>query len=244
MSWQDAWVDRFYRSRPHWKDGTTEFHELCASLIQKNAKILEIGAGPTNPTSAFLATLGELHGVDVSDEVHGNVHLARSSVVSDGPYPYEDSTFDVAVSNYVVEHVPDVRTHLAEVARVLKPGAAYVFRTPNLWHYVAITSRLTPHSVHKALANRLRTLAKEHHEPWPTVYAMNTERKVRKLALEAGLTVRTLEMCEKEPSYGMYARPLFLTLLAYERVVNATPLLAPFRANLFVVLGKDRPRTA
>jgi hypothetical protein len=36
----------------------------------------------------------------------------------------------------------------------------------------------------------------------------------------------------------MLARPLFLAFLAYERAVNATPLLARFRANLFVVLRK------
>ena len=238
MSWQEAWTDRFYRSRPEWKDGTTEFHQLCAAQLDRKGMILEVGAGPTNPTSAYLSTLGELHGVDVSEEVLGNVHLKRGSVLTDATFPYEDDSFDLAVSNYVVEHIPDAHDHLREVARVLKPGGAYVFRTPNLWHYVAIVARLTPDSVHKALANRLRNLSEEEHEPWPTVYAMNTPRRVHEVARATGLTVRSLDMCEKEPSYGMYARPLFLTFMAYERVVNASPLLAGLRANMFVVLGK------
>src|ERR1700690_2341939 len=100
MSWQTRWLERFYRSRPGWRDGPTEFHELCASAVPHGGLILEIGAGPTNSTSAFLANLGELHGVDVSDEVLGNSDVVKASVVRGDRYPYEDATFDFAISNY------------------------------------------------------------------------------------------------------------------------------------------------
>jgi hypothetical protein len=52
------------------------------------------------------------------------------------------------------------------------------------------------------------------------------------------LEVESLEMVEKEPSYGMLARPLFLAFMAYERLVNASDRFAPLRANIFVVLRK------
>ena len=120
--------------------------------------------------------------------------------------------------------------------RVLKPNARYVFRTPNLVHYVALVSWLTPDLIHKLAANRLRAVGAEHHEPWPTVYALNTPRAVRRLAGEAGFVVEELRLVEKEPSYGMYARPLFLALMAYERLVNVTEMFAALRANMFVVL--------
>lgn len=237
MSWQERWLDRFYRSRPGWRDGTTEFHDICLALVRKGDRILEIGAGPTNPTSAFLAGLGELHGVDVTDEVLANAHLVKAAVV--GPrdrYPYDDASFDFAVSNYVAEHVEDPIAHLSEVRRVLEPGGYYAFRTPNLLHYVALVSRLMPHAGHLRFANRLRNLADGEHDPWPTVYAMNTPARVRSLAERIGFTVERLDMVEKEPSYGMVARPLFLAFMAYERVVNASSALAPLRANMFVVL--------
>ena len=131
--WRDAWMERFYRSRPGWTDGTTDFHALCRAAAPAGAKILEVGAGPTNPTSAFLATLGEVHGLDVDDEVRGNVHLASSGVIEGDRYPFPDAFFDVAVSNYVVEHVGDAAVHLAEIHRVLRPGGRYLFRTPNLF---------------------------------------------------------------------------------------------------------------
>jgi SAM-dependent methyltransferase len=239
MAWQQEWLDRYYRSRPGWTDGTTWFHEsLCRANAPAGARILEIGAGPTNATSRFLSTLGELHGIDVSDEVRSNVHLKTAAVLEGDRYPYPDGSFDLAASSFVVEHVADGAAHLREVHRILKPGAKYVFRTPNLWHYVALASRFTPHRIHVLAANRLRGLATDHHDPWPTVYAMNTPGAVRREAVRANFEVERLELVEKEPSYGMIARPLFLAFMAYERAVNASERLAPFRANLFVVLRK------
>jgi 2-polyprenyl-3-methyl-5-hydroxy-6-metoxy-1,4-benzoquinol methylase len=238
VSWQEDWINRFYRRRPGWKDGTTEFHALCEANAPPYARILEVGAGPTNPTSAFLASLGELHGVDVDAEVRGNIHLKSSALLENGRYPFPPATFDLVVSNYVVEHVEDPELHLVEIARVLKPGGAYLFRTPNLRHFLTLTSYMTSHRVHKLLANRLRALPAGTHDPWPTVYAMNTPGAVRRHARHAGLTVASLRMVEKEPSYGMAARPLFLAFMAYERLVNASERLAGFRINMFTVLRK------
>jgi SAM-dependent methyltransferase len=238
MGWQDAWMDRFYRSRPGWIDGTTAFHALCRDAAPDGAKILEVGSGPSNSTSAFLSTLGEVHGIDVDEEVHGNVHLTSSAVIDGNRFPFADASFDLAVSNYVVEHVSDVSAHLAETCRLLRPGGRYLFRTPNLWHYVALASRALPHRAHKRVANDLRNLPADSHEPWPTVYAMNTPRAVRRHATRAGFEVERLDMVEKEPSYGMIARPLFFAFMTYERIVNASERLAAFRANMFVCLRK------
>ncbi len=211
----------------------------CREHAPPRARILEIGAGPTNPTSAFLSSLGELHGVDVSDEASENVHLATNSLIVDGHFAHPDSSFELAVSNYVVEHVANAKEHLSETHRVLKPGGYYVFRTPNLFHYVGLVSRVTSHSLHKLVANRLRNHPADHHDPWPTIYAMNTPAAVRRYARSVGLQVKSIALVEKEPSYGMYARLLYLALMAYERTVNASERLAPLRANMFVVLRKD-----
>jgi SAM-dependent methyltransferase len=45
--------------------------------------------------------------------------------------PFPDSVFDGAIAIHSIEHVPDPETALAELARVLKPGAAAVLVTPN-----------------------------------------------------------------------------------------------------------------
>jgi len=68
----------------------------------------------------------------------GPVHLARK----DGKYlhvvqglgdriPSPDGYFSSAVSNSVLEHIPDLEPVLAELNRVLKPNAPFIFCVPN-----------------------------------------------------------------------------------------------------------------
>ncbi len=238
MSWQQEYLARFYGPSQGWVNGTQEFHDLCASAIPRGSRILEIGPGPSNRTSRFLATLGELHGLDPDADAARNDALTGFERLTGERYPFPDASFGACVSNYAIEHIPDADAHLAEVARVLQRGGAYVFRTPNRWHYVSLFSSVTPHWVHELLANRLRGRSAEDHDPYPTVYALNTQTAIERHAGRAGLRVERLDHVEKEPSYGMAARPLFLAFMAYERAVNATPWAAFLRSNIFAVLRK------
>jgi SAM-dependent methyltransferase len=238
MAWQQRYMQRFYSGRDRWMDGTTEFHRMCSAAIPAGSTVLEIGAGPSNPTSEFLRTRGRLVGLDVDVDVASNRHLDEAHVFDGHRFPFDDGSFDACVSNYVVEHVADPVEHLREVSRVLKPGGVYVFRTPNQFHYTALVSRFTPYWLHRLIANRLRGLGPDVHDPYPTVYAMNSRASVTRYAAEAGLEIEELRLVEKEPSYGMSSRALFLGFMAYERLVNATPKLQGMRANIFGVLSR------
>lgn len=240
MTWQRDYLERYYSPSRGFKNGTDEFHELAARAIPKGAEILEIGAGPSNPTSRFLATIGRVHGLDPDPAVKTNDALASASLLEGDRYPFDDARFGACVSNYCIEHIPSPEEHLAEVARVLAPGGAYVLRTPNRWHYVSLVSSLTPHWFHELVANRMRNVGDDAHDPYPTVYAMNTKRDVERHAARAGLVVEELRMVEKEPSYGMSSRALFLAFMAYERAVNATDAASELRSNIFAVLRKPR----
>lgn len=238
-AWAEHWLDRWYRDCPGWVDGTSAFHTLCGRNVTPGREILEVGPGPSNPTSRFLASLGPTHGLDCDPEAGTNPFLASFHELTGSALPFPSERFDAAVSNYVVEHITDPANHLYEVFRVLRPGGVYIFRTPNLFHYVTAVSALTPHWFHVRLSNRLRGLPAGSHEPWPTVYRMNTIRAVRDCADAAGFHIRSLEMIEKEPSYTVTSRALFLAGLTYERAVNRFELLRNFRANIFAVL--ERP---
>ena len=238
MSWQQAYLDRFYGAASY-VDGTTEFHAMCAAHIQPGAAILEVGAGPSNPTSRYLSSLGHLSGLDIDPAVRSNEDLADAHVLDTGRYPFADARFDACVSNYVLEHVTDPDSHLSEIRRILRPGGVYLFRTPNVYHYLPVVSRLTPHWIHHAVANRLRNLGAGAPDPYPTYYRLNSRRAIHRAAARSGLRVRELRMIEKEPSYGMASRLLFVTFMLYERVVNSSPFFADLRVNVFGVL--ERP---
>ncbi|HEX9091051.1 MAG TPA: class I SAM-dependent methyltransferase [Anaerolineales bacterium] len=68
----------------------------------------------------------------------GPIHRAvryggyRSLVQADGGrMPFPDGHFASALSNSVLEHIPSVRAVLAELRRVLQPGAIFLFCVPN-----------------------------------------------------------------------------------------------------------------
>jgi SAM-dependent methyltransferase len=237
-TWQDRYVSKFYDRAGGWVDGTTAFHELCQVAVPQGARILEVGAGHSNPTSRFLATLGSLHGIDPDPAVRNNTALTSATVLGSRSYPFADGSFDACVSNYVLEHVADPAAHFAEVSRVLAPGGVYCFRTPNRYHYVTAVAQLTPHWFHVLVANRLRNSPAEQPDPYPTHYRANSQKDLRRLAAEQGLSVEALTLIEKEPSYGMSSRLLFLAFVAYERLVNATELAANLRVNILGVLRK------
>ncbi|HJQ10147.1 MAG TPA: methyltransferase domain-containing protein [Gemmatimonadaceae bacterium] len=242
QSWQDRYEARFYTSRPGWIDGTTEFHHLIRAKFHPGERILEIGSGPPNPTTDFLATLGEVHGIDPDPAILNNSALTSAAVLTGNTFPYSDNEFGLCVSNYVVEHVRDGPAHLAGVARVLAPGGRYVFRTVNRYHYLGLVSAITPHWFHTLVANRARRLPAGSHDPYETTYALNTKAAIKRAAASAGLSCENVTYVEKEPTYGRFSRLAYLAMTGYERVVNAVPKFAPLRVNLFVVLRKPRDR--
>jgi|ERR1700683_416834 SAM-dependent methyltransferase len=229
--------DRYYFSRPSFVAGTEIFHRMCHSYLGAGADILEIGAGPANGTSQFLSQIGTVTGLDMSKEVLNNPHLAHAYVYDGVTMPFRDDSFDICVSNYVLEHITNPFSHFSEVARILKPNGTYCFRTPNLWHYVTISSKLLPHAAHLRIANKLRGLSGDAHDPWPTVYRANTCRILQRLANKTGLLIEEIRMIEAEPSYGAFHAILFYPMMVYERVVNSSELFRTIRVN---ILGSFR----
>ena len=118
MSKIDSWFEKYYFSQPGYLSGTTEFHMLAKQALGGTNRILEIGAGPGNQTSAFLSGIGDLQGVDVSEEIHTNRYLRAAEVYDGKELPYASEQFDLCVSDYVLEHVEDPGKHFQEVARV------------------------------------------------------------------------------------------------------------------------------
>lgn len=59
----------------------------------------------------------------------GAYRLVIQGMGSEMPFP--DGYFASALSNSVLEHIPDIDPVLAELARVLQPGAPFIFCVPN-----------------------------------------------------------------------------------------------------------------
>ena len=110
-----------------------ELKRMPAGANRRAWRALEIGCGPGRLLRPMSRHFGEIHGVDVSDEMialarrnlagvpHAHVHAASGSDLAQ----FADESFDFVYSYAVFQHIPSgevVFNYLREARRVLKPG--------------------------------------------------------------------------------------------------------------------------
>ena len=99
---------------------------LAATGVGAGKRVLDVGAG-TGELAARAVALGAE--VTVVDPDAGMLDLA-AAVLPDGgaqlaalpDLPFADGSFDAVLANFVVNHVPDPRAGVRELARVTAPG--------------------------------------------------------------------------------------------------------------------------
>jgi 2-polyprenyl-3-methyl-5-hydroxy-6-metoxy-1,4-benzoquinol methylase len=97
------------------------------------AKVLDIGTGSGHIAHELARAARKVVSVDLVDERKEKKDY-EFHLVKDEALPFDDASFDVVITNHVVEHTPDQKKHLSEVYRVLKPGGTIYLATPNkLW---------------------------------------------------------------------------------------------------------------
>lgn len=172
-------------------DGMIAFYTQIAALLQPHHHVLDFGAGRGEPTlddpvpyRRALVTLrgraAHVAGCDVSAAVLSNPFLDSAAVITPGqPFPYEDGRFDLVVSRYVFEHVPDPGHTAAELIRVTRPGGWICAVTANSWGYVALAARLVANRHHAASLSRIQP-GRKAEDVFPTHYRLNTPGALRR----------------------------------------------------------------
>jgi len=122
-----------------------------------------------------------------------------------------------------------------EVIRVLKPDGVFLFKTPNKFHYMPTIARMTPHWFHQFI-NKLRGRAEI--DTFHTLYRANTKKEVIKLAQQVGFKSTNVLRVEGRPEYLRMSILTYVFGTIYERLVNSTELLSPFRVVLIGQLKK------
>jgi SAM-dependent methyltransferase len=133
------WLDRGrYRNfENRWDDRL--LREAVLREIDPTKELLDLGAGAgIVPEMAFKGLARRVCGVDPDPRVVENPHLDEGREGFGESIPYPDASFDVVVSDNVLEHLDNPVEVFSEVRRVLKPGGVFLAKTPNRWHYVAI----------------------------------------------------------------------------------------------------------
>ena len=232
VRWMDAHLYPDVLSR--WDDQL--LREQVLAVLRPEHELLDLGAGAGIVAETdFRGHARRVCGVDPDPRVVANPHLDEGRVGLGESIPWPDGSFDVVFADNVLEHLEHPARVFREVARVLRPGGAFVVKTPNLIHYMPTVARLTPLAFHR-FVNRLRGRASI--DTFPTRYRVNTVRALRRVATESGLELVSARRHERRPEYLRFNGLTYLAGWLYERAVNSTPAMETFRIVLVAVLRR------
>jgi SAM-dependent methyltransferase len=172
-------------------DGTVEFYSRVNALLAPAAIAVDLGAGRGQfffddpvPYRRGLQLLkgkcAKIIGLDVSESVLTNPAIDEGRLIGpDGRLPLDNASVDFVLSDHTFEHIADPELFAREIRRILKPGGWLCARTPNLYGYISVASRLIPEHLHDFVLRRAQTSRKPQ-DVFPTYYLLNSPKQIRK----------------------------------------------------------------
>ncbi len=174
----------------HHANGRVAFFTRLASILPKEAHVLDFGAG----RGRF--SYGESEGARVHTDLTGRVARFAAFDVDPvvlenpdtedrhhakigAPLPFQDNSFDIIFSWMVFEHIADPAFYAAELDRILRPGGWICAGTPNKWGLTGMITRAVPNKMHVGVLRKLAPQRKEE-DVFPTTYRLNTRQTIRR----------------------------------------------------------------
>ena len=185
LGWDELFEDGTFST-----DSGPAFYLTALAMAEDAETILEVGCG----RGALVATEGsgrpwqdlrgpgrQVIGIDIADAGTENPAIDEfRRIPDDGHWPIADSSVDLAVCDFVLEHVTNPEPFVDELRRVLRSGGVFVARTVNRRSPLAMISRAVPNAAHARVLAVVQP-GREARDVFPTAYRMNTRRELAAL---------------------------------------------------------------
>jgi SAM-dependent methyltransferase len=218
------------------------YEDVLTEDIRGNSKWLDVGCGHHllppwrhEQEKDLMQRAETVVGIDVDfpSLVKHRTIDSRICGVADS-LPFAGDSFDAATANMVVEHLDNPQVQFAEINRVLKPGAKFIFHTPNKLGYFAVLRRLIP----GGLATRVASLmdGRPADDVFPIQYKANSEECIKRLARETNFEVERIRYISSDAVCAVVPPLAALELLWIKILMSDS--LRRYRTNLIVTLRK------
>jgi 2-polyprenyl-3-methyl-5-hydroxy-6-metoxy-1,4-benzoquinol methylase len=185
---------------PNWDETQVFLSKEFKKLIKQGMAVLDAGCGHGNYViDENRREISWAVGVDTSEEaVTNNICLDEIKICDLAKLPFENNTFDVVISLWVLEHLKLPEAVFSEIYRVLKPGGIFMFATPNKNFLPLAVTRFL--KLNKFLNKLL--FGRQEKDVFTTFYQANTLDDLKKLS-EGKFKVEKL-MLNYDPGYTSF----------------------------------------
>jgi SAM-dependent methyltransferase len=218
---QNKLREQYRQMRPGWQPATEVYAGLVQQQCRPSSRLLDIGCGRGGLVEQLGHPLSQVVGVDpdwLSLRQH-RLALPRVVAFSDD-LPLAAGQFDVAFASWVLEHLAEPGRTLAAIGRVLRPGGAFVFITPNGRHPLTWLN----HRLGQFKQIQGRTVewlyGRAADDTFSTFYRANSEKMLKTLCLQNGLVLETLCIVP-DPTYLAFNPALFHLMCRLEERLPA-----------------------
>jgi SAM-dependent methyltransferase len=191
-------------------DGAIMFYARVRELLPEDGVALDIGCGRGTQDDDPVGIRRDLRilrghcrrviGIDVDPVAAENRFIDEFRPIDPGSsWPVQDASIDLALADFVVEHIADPESFFAEAARVIRPGGCLCLRTINVNSYLGVASRLVPSGLHARTLRRAQP-GRQSQDVFPTVYRANTRKRLSRLLHDHGFEA-AVYTSEDEPAY-------------------------------------------
>lgn len=180
---------RFFTDHRGTVDSAVVLFALAQSVATDASTIVDVGCGRgvfVDPEGRgrrlhdLRAPGREVIGIDVDPVGADNPVLDEFRLITGASWPLADSSVDVVVCDWVLEHVQDPPAFVEQLRRVLRPGGVFCARTLNRRSLIALAARVVPNARHARVLAKVQP-GRVEQDVFPTAYRMNTRKALAPL---------------------------------------------------------------
>ncbi len=183
-------LDEMFDDRILGLDSAHVFLVSALAVAARSRVVAEVGCGrgalvdQGQPGGAWQDLRGAgrtVIGIDIEATGEQNPVIDEFRLIgADGRWPLADGSVDLAVSDFVLEHVTDPKGFVRELSRVLRPGGIFIARTISRRSLLAAAARVVPNDHHAKALERLQP-GRQERDVFRTAYRMNTRKDLARL---------------------------------------------------------------